>query len=526
MGSGSTLAPVRPVRSPDEAPTPAEAPVRVSVLARRAWADLLDGYATASTLRPAVVALHVMHCRELMRRTGLGPRQLTPAVLVEWLAAPEWATRTRKAHRASVAAVLDWAVDAGRLDRNPIAGIYASTIEHAEHPARAWARDAGIDCAATGRLAPAVLAGWRAAGSPEPARPRPAVEVDRPLTWQLSIYTEHPARAWARRAGIGCAATGQLPARVIAAWQAAGSPAPVEGSPAWRRWAALLDAFAVESRARGNRRATIRARRYHCYAFAAASGLDPAQVTRDDLIGWLASEQWAPATRRAVRSTLAQVFGFGYVFGWLATNPAADLPRVREPRGVARPAPDDAIRAAANTATPRVRFMVLLAAYAGLRRGEIARLRVEDFTDAGIHVQGKGGVSRLVPVHPALADAFADYRAGAGIRAGWLFPGRDGRRHITEPHAGRSISRTLPAGVTAHMLRHRFASAAYSATHDIRSVQELLGHASPAVTARYTAAPTASLITTVRAVPRIAGIHPVEVVRLDLEDGRRSAGAG
>lgn len=46
---------------------------------------------------------------------------------------------------------------------------------------------------------------------------------------------------------------------------------------------------------------------------------------------------------------------------------------------------------------------------------------------------------------------------------------------------------------TAHQLRHRFASAAYRATHDIRSVQELLGHASVATTQVYVAVPGEAL---------------------------------
>jgi site-specific recombinase XerD len=51
------------------------------------------------------------------------------------------------------------------------------------------------------------------------------------------------------------------------------------------------------------------------------------------------------------------------------------------------------------------------------------------------------------------------------------------------------MSATLPDGITAHQLRHRFATAAYAHQRDLRAVQELLGHASPATTARYTAVP-------------------------------------
>ncbi|WP_022899139.1 tyrosine-type recombinase/integrase, partial [Humibacter albus] len=73
-----------------------------------------------------------------------------------------------------------------------------------------------------------------------------------------------------------------------------------------------------------------------------------------------------------------------------------------------------------------------------------------------------------------------------------LFPGRvDG--HLSAAYVSKLISRALPEGVTAHPLRHRFASRAYAAERDIRAVQELLGHASVATTQIYTAVPDAAL---------------------------------
>ena len=54
----------------------------------------------------------------------------------------------------------------------------------------------------------------------------------------------------------------------------------------------------------------------------------------------------------------------------------------------------------------------------------------------------------------------------------------------------------------------RFASRAYAGAFDIRSVQELLGHSSPAVTARYVAVPSTQLVNAVLAVPPIPGIGP------------------
>ena len=71
------------------------------------------------------------------------------------------------------------------------------------------------------------------------------------------------------------------------------------------------------------------------------------------------------------------------------------------------------------------------------------------------------------------------------------------------------LSRLLGPGHTAHSLRHRFGTRAYAGAFDLRAVQELLGHASPATTARYVAVPSENLVNAVLAVPPVPGIQPL-----------------
>jgi site-specific recombinase XerD len=73
-----------------------------------------------------------------------------------------------------------------------------------------------------------------------------------------------------------------------------------------------------------------------------------------------------------------------------------------------------------------------------------------------------------------------------------VFPGQV-NGHLTSGYVSKLVSDALPPGWTAHTLRHRFASVAYSADRDIRAVQELLGHASVATTQIYTAIPKDAL---------------------------------
>ena len=326
----------------------------------------------------------------------------------------------------------------------------------------------------------------------------------------------HPARAWARRERIPVLRSGRLSPELLEAWEAAGSPILTlpEGTAA-ARWERLLDDWTVSARASGRRESTIRLRRFIVDKFARDVAVDPADVDREAVTRWLANPDWSPETRKSYRSGVAVVFGWAHESGRLPTDPTHRLPGVRVPTGVPRPAPETVIRDAIHRAdaarsqrgrADRDRLMILLGALAGLRAGEIAGIAVQDITEDGFRVTGKGGRQRLIPVHPSLVCELRTYLDAKGITEGYLFPGLDGG-HLSVDAVTRRLSRLLGPGYTAHSLRHRFGTRAYAATFDIRACQELLGHASPATTARYIAAPAESLINAVNGVPAVPGIQ-------------------
>lgn len=143
--------------------------------------------------------------------------------------------------------------------------------------------------------------------------------------------------------------------------------------------------------------------------------------------------------------------------------------------------------------------VVLTAAYgAGLRISEACRLRVEDIDGKRnvIHVrQGKGQKDRYVMLPTRLLALLRRYWVAVKPRHGWLFPGR-GDGHLT-PSAVRLALReamatcNLQKKVTAHVLRHSFATHLLEAGNDIRLIQVLLGHASVSTTAQYAQVSTA-----------------------------------
>lgn len=271
---------------------------------------------------------------------------------------------------------------------------------------------------------------------------------------------------------------------------------PVGGQTGWsggiydvvggHSWGQAINDWQTFLLASGVPESTLGQRVYHLSRFAQEIGVGPFVVTFGVLAEWMASHDWAPNTRRSYRASLRAFYSWAMATGLTDHSPAALLPAIRVPRAKPRPAPEAAYRAALDVADPRVRRAILLAAQCGLRRGEIARAHTEhveaDLMGYSLRVVGKGGHVRMVPLPEDLAEEIL------ALEPGWVFPSQRGG-HVTPHHLGKLVSRCLPGSLTTHTLRHRAATVAYAATHDLRAVQEFLGHAKPETTAIYTQVP-------------------------------------
>jgi integrase/recombinase XerC len=189
----------------------------------------------------------------------------------------------------------------------------------------------------------------------------------------------------------------------------------------------------------------------------------------------------------------------------LVHNPALGAVRApRPPRTLPKPlAAEDALETIAVAAELQIEpwmaardaALFTLLYGAGLRLGEALGLDRADAPKGEVMmITGKGRKQRLVPLLPVVTDAVANYLALCPFGGGGdapLFVGARGKR-LNPGVVQRQMRRLrlhlgLAETATPHALRHSFATHLLAGGGDLRTIQELLGHASLSTTQRYTA---------------------------------------
>lgn len=252
-----------------------------------------------------------------------------------------------------------------------------------------------------------------------------------------------------------------------------------------------LDAHLEWLRVRNLSEMTVAQRRYTILRLGRDLGVTPDDATSEDLYRWQTRQLRRSAAYRC--ASLTHIRGY---YRWLVAagirrdDPSAALPTPKRARGVPRPISEDRLAAAILGAPPRIRPWLVLAAWSGLRAGEIAAMDRADVLDTAtppvLIVRGKGGRQRVVPLNGTALSALTAH--GLPSR-GYVFPRPDGSgtansaARVSQVANGWLHEHGIPE--TLHQLRHRFATRAYQGSRDLRVVQELLGHRSPATTAIY-----------------------------------------
>jgi integrase/recombinase XerC len=258
---------------------------------------------------------------------------------------------------------------------------------------------------------------------------------------------------------------------------------------------------------------------------------DLSRLAPADVRAFLARRRRDGIEARTLMRSLAAARSFGRFLERERRGKVAALTAVRAPRisrGLPKPL---SIASAKSVADPASRAgedrepwviardaAVLALLYgSGLRISEALGLKRRDAPAPGgtgqLVVLGKGNKTRMVPVLPQVAQAIAEYMSLCphelapeaplfrGERGGPLSP-----RIVQFAMQRMRGALGLPDTATPHALRHSFATHLLARGGDLRSIQELLGHASLATTQIYTAVDSASLVKAYRAAhPRARG---------------------
>ena len=239
-----------------------------------------------------------------------------------------------------------------------------------------------------------------------------------------------------------------------------------------------------------------------------------ARVTISDMRSWMASERGRGVSARSLARQLSAVKQF---MAWLGERDGFDVtpvlstrsPRFKRP--LPRPLPPDAAVQMIATVGEMADMpwvgqrdvaVVTLLYGAGLRISEALSLTGASFPlSDSLRIRGKGDKERMVPILPICADAVARYVAACpfpvepeaalfrAVRGGALSP-----RPIQKAMEAARAVLGLPATATPHAMRHSFATHLMTQGGDLRSIQELLGHASLSTTQAYTAVDTDRLL--------------------------------
>ena len=245
------------------------------------------------------------------------------------------------------------------------------------------------------------------------------------------------------------------------------------------------------------------------YRWSSLAGIDAGQLRSH-----LAKRRAEGIGNTSAARELSALKGFIVFAGGQAGLGDKTAPRMRGPRvkkGIPRPVtPDDAVNIAAAVAEDgsedwigsRDRAVLLLLYGSGLRIAEALSLTgsVQPLGET-LSVTGKGGKQRVVPILPIVRDGVADYVA----KCPWpitkdepLFRGVKGGQ-LSQGMVQKAVARArtvlgLPPSATPHALRHSFATHLLGAGADLRSLQELLGHASLGSTQIYTKVDAATML--------------------------------
>jgi len=217
---------------------------------------------------------------------------------------------------------------------------------------------------------------------------------------------------------------------------------------------------------------------------------DPSKPTWRDVEEWIRDRGLSASSSRNLIVCLRAFYRWLMLEDLVDRDPTQLVVPPRLPRRMPRPAPDRDVGRMLRDGDVQLRALIGLMSCAGLRCVECSRLdwRDVDFDAGSVVVMGKFSVERRLDLSPDVVRALRELRLASANRLGAVFVGPSGRRYAPWRVSQRVNCAMHEAGspVTAHQLRHRFATRAIEDGADLLKVRDLLGHASVSTTQIYT----------------------------------------
>ena len=259
-------------------------------------------------------------------------------------------------------------------------------------------------------------------------------------------------------------------------------------------WTQVLERMKEELKLRGYGHKTLKSYLGHTTRFIHFFGKDPQALKENEVRQYLLNLIESESVSHSYVNQCISALKF--LYGKVLNQPAliGELPRPKKERKLPNVLSwEEVAQLLKAVDNPKHRAIMLLTYSAGLRLGEVVRLKVDDIDVQRnlIHVrQGKGRQDRYTVLSSVALEALRIYYKQNQPKK-WLFPGVRAGRHLHERSVQKMFSQACEkAGirkeVSVHTLRHSFATHLLEAGTDLRYIQELLGHKSSKTTEIYT----------------------------------------
>lgn len=273
-----------------------------------------------------------------------------------------------------------------------------------------------------------------------------------------------------------------------------------------------INGFVTAMKAQGKSKCTIDAYRSDLEQFNKAMNKPLAEIRYSDMQKWvndMAGGNLSASSRARKISAVKSFFRYLVKMEVIDRNPAEslDAPKLekREPKVISNEDASEVLFVAKNSGeNERTWFrnytVMALFMFTGIRREELTNIKLADVDMKGgkILIHGKGSKQRTVYINDTLRAVLSEYIAvyrqflSPAEASPYLFPSRQAEK-ISVRTVNEIVNTMFEKagiktdGVSAHILRKRFATTVFNSTHDVATVSKMLGHSSPTVTMRYLA---------------------------------------